>query len=67
MLREALLGVAWAIAGLAQTIAPVLAATAFSVGVSAGFDGLAFLIAALISASTVPLVLCFRETAEAAA
>jgi MFS family permease len=64
--QGATLGVAWAIAGLAQTIAPVLAATAFSFGVSAGFNGLAFLVAALISASTVPLVLSFRKTAEAA-
>jgi hypothetical protein len=60
------LGVAWAIAGLAQTIAPVLAASAFSLGVSVGFDGLTFLIAALISASTMPLVLGFKKTSEAA-
>jgi MFS transporter, DHA1 family, tetracycline resistance protein len=55
------LGVAWAIAGLAQTVAPVLAASAFSFGVSAGFDGLAFVVSALISVSTVPLVLSFKK------
>ena len=58
------LGVAWAIAGLAQTIAPVLAAAAFSFGVSAGFDGLAFLVSAVISAATVPLVLSFKKASE---
>lgn len=58
------LGVAWAIAGLAQTIAPVLAATAFSFGVSAGFDGLAFLVSAAISVATVPLVLAFKKISE---
>jgi len=58
------LGVAWAIAGLAQTVAPVLAAAAFSFGVSAGFDGLAFVVSALISVVTVPLVLAFKKTSE---
>jgi MFS transporter, DHA1 family, tetracycline resistance protein len=58
------LGVAWAIAGLAQTVAPVLAATAFSFGVSAGFDGLVFVISALISVATVPLVLSFKKTSD---
>jgi MFS family permease len=55
------LGVAWAIAGLAQTAAPVLAATTFSFGVSFGFDGLAFVVAAAISVATVPLVLAFKK------
>jgi DHA1 family tetracycline resistance protein-like MFS transporter len=58
------LGVAWAIAGLAQTASPVLAATAFSFGVSAGFDGLAFVVSAAISAATVPLVLVFKKASE---
>jgi DHA1 family tetracycline resistance protein-like MFS transporter len=58
------LGVAWAIAGLAQTIAPVLAATAFSFGVSAGFAGLVFVVSALISVVTVPLVLAFKKASE---
>jgi MFS family permease len=56
------LGVAWAIAGLAQTVAPVLAATAFSFGVSLGFEGLAFLVSAIISVVTVPLVLVFKKS-----
>ena len=55
------LGVAWAIAGLAQTVAPVLAASAFSLGVSVGFEGLAFVISAVISVATVPLVLSFKK------
>ena len=58
------LGVAWAIAGLAQTVAPVLAASAFSFGVSIGFDGLAFVISTLISVATVPLVLSFKRVSE---
>ncbi len=55
------LGVAWAIAGLAQTVAPVLAASAFYFGVSVGFAGLAFVISALISIVTVPLVFLFKK------
>ncbi len=55
------LGVAWAIAGLAQTITPVLAAIALSFGVSGGFDGLAFVISAVISSATVPLLLSFKK------
>jgi MFS family permease len=58
------LGVAWAIAGLAQAASPVLAAAAFSFGVSAGFDGLAFVVSALISVATVPLVLAFKKASE---
>jgi len=58
------LGVAWAIAGLAQTAAPVLAATAFSFGVSAGFAGLAFVVSALISVATVPLILAFKKAEQ---
>jgi MFS family permease len=58
------LGVAWAIAGLAQTVAPVLAATAFSFGVSAGFDGLAFVVSAALSVATVPLVMVFKKASE---
>ena len=55
------LGVAWAIAGLAQTVAPVFAASAFSFGVSRGFDGLVFVVSAAISVATVPLVLSFKK------
>jgi MFS family permease len=55
------LGVAWAIAGLAQSIAPVLATTLLSVGLAAGFVGLAFLASAAVAAATVPLLLAFRK------
>jgi MFS family permease len=58
------LGVAWAIAGLAQTIAPVFAASAFSFGVSLGFDGLVFIISAAISFVTVPLILSFKKDSK---
>ncbi len=58
------LGVAWAIAGLAQTAAPVLAASAFSFGISAGFNGLAFVVSSLISLATIPLVLAFKKSSE---
>ncbi len=58
------LGVAWAIAGLAQTAAPVLAATAFSFGVSAGFAGLSFVVSALISVVTIPLILAFKKVEQ---
>jgi MFS transporter, DHA1 family, tetracycline resistance protein len=57
------LGVAWAIAGAAQSVAPVLAASAFSFGASVGFVGLAFLVSALIGLATVPLVLGFKKAA----
>jgi MFS transporter, DHA1 family, tetracycline resistance protein len=56
------LGVAWAIAGAAQSIAPVLAAYAFTFGASVGFVGLAFLVSALIGLATIPLVLVFKKT-----
>jgi MFS family permease len=56
------LGVAWAIAGLAKTAAPVLAATAFSFGVSFGLDGLSFVVAAAIAVATVPLALAFKKS-----
>lgn len=58
------LGVAWAIAGLGQTIAPVLAATAFSFGVSTGFDGLVFVVSAVVAIATVPLILSFKKASE---
>ena len=58
------LGIAWAIAGLAQTIAPILAASVFSFGVSLGFDGLVFVASAAISVATVPLVLGFKKASE---
>ena len=55
------LGVAWAIAGLAQTIAPVFAAAAFTFGVSEGFDGLVFAVSALVSLATIPVVLSYKK------
>jgi multidrug resistance protein len=58
------LGVAWAIAGLAQTISPVLAASIFSFGALYGFVGLVFAISALISTITIPLLLRFKKTNE---
>ena len=58
------LGVAWAVAALAQTIAPVLSASVFAFGVSAGFDGLVFAVSAVIAVATVPFVLSFRNAAE---
>ena len=58
------LGIAWAIAALAQTAAPVLAASAFSFGVSIGFDGLVFVVSAAVAAASVPLVLSFRKASK---
>ena len=58
------LGVAWTIAGLAQTLAPVLAASVFSFGVSVGFVGLVFVVSAVVSVVTVPLVLSFKKASE---
>ena len=55
------LGIAWAIAGLAQTVAPVLAASVFTFGVSIGFNGLVFAVSALIAIITIPLVLIFKK------
>jgi MFS transporter, DHA1 family, tetracycline resistance protein len=55
------LGVAWAIAGLAQTASPVLATSAFSFGASNGFDGFVFIVSTAISVTTVPLILSFKK------
>jgi len=59
------LGSAWALAALAQTIAPVLATTAFAVGLQIGFPGLAFAISAVLAVVTIPLVLSYRKQAKA--
>jgi MFS family permease len=56
------LGIAWAIAGAAQSIAPVLAASTFSYGVSVSFSGLVFVVSALIAFSILPLILAYKET-----
>jgi MFS transporter, DHA1 family, tetracycline resistance protein len=58
------LGVAWAIAGLAQTISPVLAASVFGFGGSFGFSGLVFVVSALVSLATIPLVVSFKKASE---
>jgi predicted MFS family arabinose efflux permease len=58
------LGVAQSLAALAQTIAPILAASAFTFGSSIGAVGLAFIVSALLSLSTLPLVLAFRRTSK---
>lgn len=55
------LGIAWAVAGLAQTIAPILATTVFSIGLTVGMVGLVFIISAAISAVTIPLFLIQRN------
>jgi len=58
------LGVAWAIAGLAQTVAPVFAAGTFYLGLSRGFDGLVFVVSAAISVTTLPFVLSFKKVSR---
>ncbi len=55
------LGVAWAIAGLAQTVTPVLATAAYYLGTEVGFVGLVFVVSGAVSAATVPLILAFRK------
>jgi MFS family permease len=59
------LGVAWAVAGLAQTVTPVFAAGAFTFGDSAGFVGLVFVISAVIAFVTVPFVFSLRKNSKA--
>ncbi len=58
------LGIAWTVAGLAQTITPIFATTTFTFGVSAGFVGLVFVFPAVIAILTVPLVLSFQKTSS---
>jgi multidrug resistance protein len=55
------LGVAWAIAGAAQSIAPVISASVFDFGASAGFVGLAFLASAIVGIIIVPIVYTFKK------
>lgn len=54
------LGLAWAAAALAQTIAPIIATTVFSFGVYVGYDGLVFAVSALIATTALPLALSLR-------
>jgi DHA1 family tetracycline resistance protein-like MFS transporter len=51
------LGIAWSLAALAQTVGPTVAAYSFAVGVSIGFVGFAFILAALVTLSSIPLLL----------
>lgn len=55
------LGIAWAIAGLAQTIAPVFATGIFSLGARMGLEGLVFIVSAVIALATLPLAVIFRK------
>ncbi len=58
------LGVAWALAAAAQTIAPAMAASLFAFGVASGFGGLAFAVSGVVTLAAFPLVWFFRKTAD---
>ncbi len=58
------LGLAQALSGLAQTIAPTIAASVFVFGTSVGITGLAFIAAALIAVCIVPLILSYKKQPE---
>ncbi len=62
--RGGSLGVAWALAAVAQTIAPTIAAFLFAFGAAEGFSGLAFAVAGLITVATFPLIWLFRKTSK---
>jgi MFS family permease len=55
------LGLAQALSGLAQTIAPTIATAVFTFGVSIGMVGLVFIVAALIAGCIVPFIFTFKE------
>jgi predicted MFS family arabinose efflux permease len=55
------LGIAWGLASLAQTIAPIFSTELFTVGTSMGINGLAFFVSALISVLIVPLLMIFKR------
>ena len=55
------LGIAWALAALAQIIGPILAVSTFTFGLSVGFNELVFVVSATITLSTIPLVLEFKK------
>ncbi len=57
------LGIAWALAALAQTASPVLATSTYTLGVARGFVGLVFVVSAVISLATIPFVLKFKRVA----
>jgi DHA1 family tetracycline resistance protein-like MFS transporter len=60
------LGIAWSLAALAQTIGPTLAASSFAIGLSFGLDGFAFLLAAVITLFTLPLLIDLRSHEQTA-
>ena len=62
--RGGSLGIAWALAAVAQTIAPTLATSFFAFGVSFGFDGLAFVVSGGITVVMLPLALYFRKSSK---
>ena len=55
------LGMAWALAALAQAVGPTLAASAFVFGASSGFYGFAFILAAAVTLSIPPFLLYIRK------
>ncbi|MGE5637844.1 MAG: MFS transporter [Chloroflexota bacterium] len=55
------LGIAWSLAALAQTIGPTLAVSLFTIGASISLDGLAFVMAAIITLMTIPLLLSMKK------
>jgi DHA1 family tetracycline resistance protein-like MFS transporter len=55
------LGIAWSLAGLAQTITPTIAAFTFAVGTSIGFAGLSFVFSATIAILTIPFILKLKK------
>jgi len=58
------LGLAQALSGLAQTIAPTIATSVFVFGISIGITGLVFLTAALVAGCTIPIVLNLKKTTK---
>jgi DHA1 family tetracycline resistance protein-like MFS transporter len=55
------LGIAQSLAALAQTVGPAVAVSFFALGSSIGVIGLAFIISAIITLGTIPLVINFRK------
>ncbi len=55
------LGIAWSLAALAQTIGPTLATVVYAAGLSVGWTGFAFILAAIITLSAVPLLARLRR------
>jgi DHA1 family tetracycline resistance protein-like MFS transporter len=55
------LGIAQSLAALAQTVGPTVAASFFALGSSVGIIGLAFIISAVITLCTIPLIVNFKK------